>query len=119
MADGAKEMTKSISLVFTIGENGTVRLICWSHVYRCYIKKLGPVKKINKDIGKDIDHNIQNIQWMSQTDDEFRSVYGLLERKYIEGPYTEVEVEQIKIFFAYFRLQWGPDSHVSKWYEGA
>ena len=54
---------------------------------------------------------------MSQTEEEFKTVYTLLEKKYLEGPYPETV--QIQGFFSYFRLQWGPDSPVSKWYEGS
>ena len=117
MADGAKEMTKSIREVFGLGEGGSVRLMCWSHVYRCYSTKLAPIKKVNKDLAKSIDMDIQNIQWMSQTEEEFKTVYTLLEQKYLEGPYQEQV--QIQGFFDYFRLQWGPDSPVSRWYEGS
>ena len=103
MADGAKEMTKSIREVFGLGEGGSVRLMCWSHVYRCYTIKLAPVKKVNKELAKSIDMDIQKIQWMSQTEEEFETVYKLLESKYLEGPYQEQG--QIQAFFSYFRLQ--------------
>ena len=37
----------------------------------------------------------------------------------MKGNYSEQELEKLSAFFDYFRVQWGPDSHVSKWYEGA
>ena len=121
MADGAKEMTKSLREVFGLGEEGIIRLMCWSHTHRNYTKKLIPIRRINKVLSQQVDNDIQNIQWMIQSEQEFLAVYTLLEAKYleVEGQYTEQEQEKLTEFFSYFRTQWGPESHVSKWYEGA
>ena len=116
MADGAWEITKGLLEVF--GEEVN-RLMCWTHVYRCYSKKLGPIKKTNKDLAKLLDTDIHNLQWMCQGEEEFVVLFKLLEEKYLKGNYSEQELEKLSAFFDYFRVQWGPDSHVSKWYEGA
>ena len=46
-------------------------------------------------------------------------MYELLESKYLKGDYSKGEIEQMDLFFSYFREQWGPSSHVCNWYEGA
>ena len=115
MADGAWAMTNSSREVY----GKLVRLMCWTHTHRNYSKKLPIICKVNKELAKSLDVDIQKIQWMSQTEDEFRVVFSLLEEKYLKGDFTVKELEQLNIFFDYFREQWGPDSHVSKWYEGA
>ena len=116
MADGAWEMTRSMKEVF--GDE-VVRLMCWSHTNRNYTKKIKSISKINKNLAKEIDIDICKIQWMVQTEQEFINVYELFEKKYMEGNFIGKEKEAIEIFFSYFRAQWGPGSHVSKWYEGA
>ena len=120
MADGAHEITRGLKEVFGLSEEETRRLMCWSHKYRAYSKKLIPVKKLDAEVAAKINNDILKIQWMIQTDKEFRVVFKLLEDKYVErGEYTEDLQAQINSFFRYYRTQWGPDSHVALWYEGA
>ena len=116
MADGAWEITKGLVEVF--GDEVT-RLMCWTHVYRCYSKKLGPLKKSNKDLAKQLDKDVHNLQWMCQGEEEFVVIFKLFEDKYSKGNYSEQDLEKLITFLEYFRVQWGPDSHVSRWYEGA
>ena len=54
---------------------------------------------MNKELTKTLDFDIQKIQWMSQTDDEFLLVFSLLEEKYLKGDFTIKEFEQLNIFF--------------------
>ena len=116
MADAAWQMTNSIREVFG---KLVVRLMCWSHTHRNYIKKLKSITEVNKKLYKSIDADIQRIQWMAQTNNEFKVLYELLESKYLKGEYSKGEIEQMDLFFSYFREQWGPSSHVCNWYEGA
>ena len=58
MADGAAEITKSLREVFGlygVNDGETLRQMCWPHTYRNYSKQLAPIKKINKNLAKDID----------------------------------------------------------------
>ena len=122
MADGAAEITKSmreISGLHGINDGKTQRLMCWPHTYKNYSKQLAPIKKINKMLAKDDDNNIQNMQWMVQSEEEFSKVFLMLEEKYLGGDYTEEELQNLKVFFSYFRKQWGPGSPVFRWYKGA
>ena len=59
------------------------------------------------------------IQWMVSSHDDFVHVYDLLEKKYSLGSYSIEEKLLIEKFFVYHRKQWGPESHVGKWYEAA
>ena len=96
MADGAAEITKSLREVFGlygINDGETLRLMCWPHTYRNYSKQLAPIKEINKKLAKDVDNDIQNIQWMVQSEEEFSKVFLLLEEKYLDGDYTEEEIK--------------------------
>ena len=96
-----------------------MRLMCWSHKYRAYSKKLIPVKKLDSKVAGKINNDILQIQWMVQTDEEFKVVFKLLEQKYMKkGEYTEELQIVINAFFKYYRTQWGPNSHVALWYEG-
>ena len=74
---------------------------------------------MNKDLYKSIDADIQRVQWMAQTSGEFKVFNDVLEFKYLKGDYSKGEIEQMDLFFSYFREQWGPSSHVCNWYEGA
>ena len=90
MADGAHEITRSLREVFGLDEEQTRRLMCWSHKYRAYSKKLIPVKKLDSKVAGEINNDILKIQWMVQSDEEFKVVFKLLEQKYMEkGEYTE------------------------------
>ena len=72
MADGAWEMTHSVREVFG---DMVVRLMCWSHTNRNYSKKLKSIAKVDKELAKSIDVDINKIQWMVQTEREFENVY--------------------------------------------
>ena len=84
MADGAHKITRSLKEVFGLSEEETRRLMCWSHKYRAYSKKLIPVKKLDAEVAAKINKDILKIQRMIQTDKEFRVVFKLLEDKYVE-----------------------------------
>ena len=109
-------MSKSLQEVFG---NDVVRLMCWTYVYRCYSKKLASIKKVSKDLAMKVDNDLHKIQWMCQIEEKFGVVFQLLEDKFLLGQINEQEMEKLTEFFDYFRKQWGPGSHVSKWYEGA
>ena len=120
MADGAWEITRSVKEVFGLDEEETKRLMCWSHKYRNYSKKLMAVKKLDSKVAAEINHDILKIQWMVQTNKEFTVVFKLLEEKYlVKGKSSEQLEVQIEALMKYYRTQWGPDSHVALWYEGA
>ena len=60
MADGAHEITNSLVEVF--GTDMCICLMCWSHVYCCYQKRLNPLKKSNKDLYNKVDKDLHKIQ---------------------------------------------------------
>ena len=116
MADGAWEITNAGKKVH--GEEGT-RLMCWSHAYRNVDLKLTSLRKLDKVLADRILDDIKNIQRKVTSESEFKVVFMLLENKFMEEAYTpDVEVT-MKAFFKYFRGQWGPNSHVFSWWEGA
>ena len=119
MADGAHEITRSLKEVFGLDEEEIRRLMCWSHKYRAYSKKLIPVKKLDSKVAAEINNDILKIQWMVQTDEKFKVVFKLLEKKYMKkGEYTKGMQIVINAFFKYYRIQWSPNSHVALWYKG-
>ena len=93
--------------------------MCWAHKYRAYKPKLASLRKVNKLLADEVDTDIKNVQWMVASEKEFRVVYNLLEGKYIYGNYNVQEQDLLSDFLKYHRLQWGPDSHVRFWWEGA
>ena len=119
MGDGAREITKAGKEVF--GEEGA-RLMCWPHTYRKIIPRLANLKKVNGKIQQELLHDIKFLQWSCHSKHTFDVVFTLLERKYLidnKQKYTAKENDVLGEFFLYFREQWGPESHVSRWYEGA
>ena len=90
-----------------------------AHKYRAYKPKLASLRKVNKLLADEVDSDINNVQWMLTSKKQFRVVYDLLEGKYINGDYSGEEKDLLSIFFKYHRQQWGPDSHVCFWWEGA
>ena len=118
MADGAKEITKAIHEVFG---NTTKRIMCWSHKYRAYKdnSSMRKLSRLNKKVANELDEDLKQIQWMISNDDEFIHVYDLLEKKYIEGEYTDEKKNTLTSFWTYHRNQWGPTSRVRYWYEAA
>ena len=117
MADGAWEITNAAKDVF--GGLST-RLMCWSHTYRNVRPKLATIRKENKELGESILSDIESIQWMCQTADEFRALTKLLKEHYCSlDTLSAHELSLVKTFFVYFLSQWGPGSHVQNWYAGA
>ena len=57
MADGAWAMTNSSREVY----GKLVRLMCWTHTHRNYSKKLPIIRKVNKELVKSLDVDIQKI----------------------------------------------------------
>ena len=92
--------------------------MCWPHVYRNVVPRLGQIKKNNMDMGNSIMSDIEDLQWSCLNETTFRTVYHLLEQKYLE---MDVDIEllsSIQEFVMYFRKQW-VDSPVFRWWEGA
>ena len=117
LADGAWELTNAGRAVFG---NDIKRLMCWSHKYRAYKPKLAGLRKINKLWADNLKEDIIKIQWMLTSFNEFICVYEHLQSKYLKDTnFTSEEKELLKTFFCYHRSQWGPNSHVSLWWEGA
>ena len=77
------------------------------------------VRKINKELGNNILNTIKEIQRLVTSREEFSIIHNHLVKGYMEGRYTLEENIEMKKFFDYFTLQWGPGSHVSNWWEGA
>ena len=63
------------------------------------------LSRLNKKVANELDEDLKQIQWMISNDDEFVHVYDLLEKKYIEGEYTDEE----KILL----LRFGPTTGIS------
>ena len=98
MADGARALTNACEEVF--GPE-TVRLMCWAHCYRNYSKKIKKIK--NKQVGNRLNYDIKQLQWMLQSQEEYRVVLGLLELQYLEDHHADEE--DLIQFFNYFREQ--------------
>ena len=58
MADGAWEISNALREVY--GDQ-TKHLMCWSHMYRCLGPKLAGVRKVNKELGKEIIGKIKEV----------------------------------------------------------
>ena len=115
MGDGAPEITKAGREVF--GEEG-IRLMCWSHVYRNVVPRLGEIKRNSVDMGNTIMADIESLQWSALNEETFRIAFDLLEKKYLEKVMDDKLRNAVQDFFAYFRGQW-VESAVSGWWEGA
>ena len=117
MADGAWEISKGAEEAF--GTELRTRLMCWSHVYRNIRPKLASIRKVNKELGSSILSDIEALQWMTQTADEFNRLTDLLVKHYTSNPALSAnELDLVTTFFDYFLQQWGPGSHVQNWYAG-
>ena len=116
MGDGAREISKAGEEVF--GNEG-VRLMCWPHTYRNLMTRMSALRNANRKLQEQLMSDIQCMQWSVHSVETFIVVFDLLEAKYVKGNYTDGELDLLKNFFEYFRAQWGPESHVSKWWEGA
>ena len=116
MGDGAREITRAGEEVF--GKEG-VRLMCWPHTYRNLVNRMSALRNANKRLQQEVLSYIQNMQWSVHSEKTFVVVFDLLEDKYTKGNFPASELTLLRDFFSYFRTQWGPESHVSKWYEGA
>ena len=117
MADGAWEITHAIREVY--GEEVTDRIMCWSHKDAAYKPKLKALRKISPILATKLEHDIHEIQWMVSSAENFRDVYSLLEKKFSMARHSAEEKALLETFFKYHKKQWGPESHVSKWYEAA
>ena len=94
--------------------------MCWSHTYRNVRPKLATIRKENKELGESILSDIESIQWMCQTKEEFEALTRLIKEHYCSlATLTAHELSLVKTFFSYFLTQWGPGSHVENWYAGA
>lgn len=116
MGDGAREITKAGEEVF--GSDG-VRLMCWPHTYRNIVSRMAALRNTNRKLQQELLDDIQNMQWSVHSEETFLVVFDLLEAKYVQGNHPAGELALLQDFFEYFRIQWGPESHVGKWYEGA
>ena len=58
--------------------------MCWPHVYRNVVPRLGQIKKNDIDMGNSIMSDIEDLQWSSINESTFRIAYDLLEKKYLE-----------------------------------
>ena len=116
MGDGASEITKAGEEVY--GDDG-VRLMCWPHVYRNLVERMEGLKGVDKVLHKSLLDDIENMQWSCTSDKTFATVFYLLEDKYKTGNYSFQVLSLLDDFFSYFKEQWGPDSPVHRWYEGA
>ena len=83
MADGAWEITNGAKNVFGLN---TIRLMCYSHAYRNIHPKLAPIRTENKTLGESILSDIEAIQWMCQTPEEFKILIPLLKQHYLSLP---------------------------------
>lgn len=92
--------------------------MCWPHVYRNVVPRLGQIKKNDIDMGNSIMSDIEDLQWSSINESTFRIAYDLLEKKYLEKDVADELFSSIEEFFNYFRKQW-VDSPVFRWWEGA
>ena len=115
MADGATAITKAIDEVF--GLDTCNRIMCYPHVYRNVSPQLKCVSTFNKDVGKQIWHDIEFLQWSVLNEESFKQVYDLLELKYL-GKYDAPLNEALKKFFTYMRYVW-IESKQNGWFEAA
>ena len=92
--------------------------MCWPHVYRNVVPRLGQIKKKNLDNRNSIMSDIEDLQWSCSNEATFRIAYDLLENKYLEKEVDDDLLSSIKEFFLYFRNQC-VDFPVFRWWEGA
>ena len=105
MCNGVRESTNAGKDIY--GSSGT-RLMCWAQTYSNIVPRLSALKKLNKKLQLGLLHNI------------FNAVCNMLEDKYIlNTSFLAWKVIVFEELFAYFRDQWGPESHVKIWCEGA
>ena len=100
------------------GEEG-VRLMCWAHVFRNIRPKLAAIRKANPALGESMLADIESIQWMAQSEEEFNMVCEQYKEHYLQQELTELERKLVTDFITYFLAQWGPGSHAAQWYAGA
>ena len=100
------------------GEEG-VRLMCWAHVFRNIRPKLAAIRKANPALGESMLSDIESIQWMAQSEEEFNMVCEQYKEHYLQQELTELERKLVTDFITYFLAQWGPGSHAAQWYAGA
>ena len=92
-----------------------VRVICLQ-----LIKPNGKkIRKISNELAKQIEQDIFDLQWMVSGTVEFCHIFKLLEEKFLCENYTGEKLDLIREFFQYFRNIWGPESHITYWFEGA
>ena len=91
--------------------------MCWPHVYRNITPQLKSVGTFDKEVAKEILHDIEFLQWSVLNEKSFKKVYGLLELKYM-NKYDQPLNEAINKFFSYMRSVW-VESKQSRWFEGA
>ena len=70
--------------------------MCWPHVYRNVVPRLGQIKKKNLDIGNSIMSDIEDLQWSCSNEATFRIAYDLLENKYLEKEVDDDLLSSIK-----------------------
>ena len=116
MADGALEITRAIREVY--GEELTDRLMCWSHNDNAYKPKLKTLKKASPMLASKLEYDIQKIQWMVSSQENFRDFYNLLERR-TPWPSTLPRRRPCSRTSSSTKKQWGHKSHVAKWHEAA
>ena len=89
------------------GEEG-VRLMCWAHVFRNIRPKLAAIRKANPALGESMLSDIESIQWMAQSEEEFNMVCEQYKEHYLQQELTELERKLVTDFITYFLAQWGP-----------
>ena len=104
MSDGAQAITKAG--IETFGEcedcQGSEHLMCWSHVHRAIVPQLKHLSTLDKNVGKCLLSDIEEIQW-SANNENFKSLIDLLEQKYVlNSSYSPEIIAAIKHFLTYF-----------------
>ena len=119
MLDGAQSITKAGNEIFGNCEHcqGSERLMCWSHVHRAIVPQLKHLSILDKNVGKSLLSDIEEIQW-SAHNESFKKLIELLEQKYLKNSYSPEIIVALKLFFKYFHSVW-VDSQEHKWYEGS
>ena len=113
LADAAHQITNAGKEVF--GDT-LIRIMCWSHCHAAYDKKLKALVK-KSDLRDEIDQDLKNAQWMISSHQELGIVLDFIAAKYVNVVYESAAVsEGVRAFFSYFLTQWGPESHVSRYF---
>ena len=70
MADGAQSIMKAGIETFGDCEHcqGSERLMCWSHVHRAIVPQLKHLSNLDKNVGKSLLTDIEEIQWLQNDD---------------------------------------------------